>query len=252
MTTRLCLLVMLAGTLSYAADRQDVSILAYVNVSSGCQQNTVDFLNQLKAKYAPNVKLEMVDFGDGGKGTRRWQESGHRCMTIELNGMSMVKYPYQGKTQVRAFRQPAGFIWSHADLEHAVQAGLTGQLAAATEAEVEAAFVAAPVTNSVLVTNTRVQGKAQSLIKLNGFPVMRLYGQDASTRANNVAQTLRAWLMGKYSRGALTIKQNGSGWAVMTGSTKLITATAADAKAAGTSAKALAESWRKNVASSLK
>ena len=112
-------------------------IMAYVNVTSGCQQATVDLLRSLPTKY-PGVQVELVDFGDGGAGTKRWEAAGLRCMTIELNGHSIVKVPVNGADKIMAFHMPAGFYWTHEDLEQAVQAALAGKLQPATEDEWDA------------------------------------------------------------------------------------------------------------------
>lgn len=126
-----------------AAPAPAVHILAYINVTSGCQQATVDLLRSLPAKY-PGVAAELVDFGDGGAGTQRWEAAGLRCMTIEINGHSLVKWPVDGQTKFMAFRMPAGFYWDHEDLEQAVQAALAGKLQPATEQEWEQTAPATP------------------------------------------------------------------------------------------------------------
>ncbi|MEN6645176.1 MAG: hypothetical protein ABFE08_22260 [Armatimonadia bacterium] len=122
-----------------ATQAPPVKILAYINVSSGCQQETVDLLKSLPAKD-PRVQVEFVDFGDGGAGAQRWQDSGHKCMTIEINGSPNVKFKQGETTKVMSFRMPAGYIWTHPDLEAAVQAALEGNLQPATEDEVVAAM----------------------------------------------------------------------------------------------------------------
>jgi hypothetical protein len=111
-----------------------VNLRAYINVSSGCQTATVDYLHSLQQKY-PRLQLEIIDFGDGGAGLDRWQQSGHKCMTLELGGQSVVKYPVNGKSKAVSFRMPAGFLWSHEDLGQAVAAAMGGQLQPATEDE---------------------------------------------------------------------------------------------------------------------
>lgn len=121
------------------ADAPPVLILAYINVSSGCQQDTVDLLKAMPAQN-PRVQVEFVDFGDGGAGAQRWQDSGHKCMTIEINGSPNVKFEQGETTKVTSFRMPAGYIWEHPDLEAAVQAALAGTLQPATEEEVLAAM----------------------------------------------------------------------------------------------------------------
>jgi len=123
-----------ASTTVAGATPPAVKILAYINVSSGCQQPTVDLLRSLPSKY-PGVAVELVDFGDGDKGAARWENSGLKCMAIEINGHSIVKYPVNGATKVMAFRAPAGLYWTHEDLTAAVQAALKGMLQVATEEE---------------------------------------------------------------------------------------------------------------------
>lgn len=74
------------------------------------------------------------------RGAQRWQDSGHKCMTIEINGSPNVKFKQGETTKVTSFRMPAGYIWEHPDLEAAVQAALAGNLQPATEEEVIAAM----------------------------------------------------------------------------------------------------------------
>ena len=114
-----------------------VKIVAYINVSSGCQAATVAFLQSLPARY-PGVAVDLVDFGDGGPGMQRWQQAGLRCMTIQINGQSAVKFPVVGKMKVASFHMPAGFFWTHEDLEQAVQAAVQGKLQAATPEDLDA------------------------------------------------------------------------------------------------------------------
>lgn len=111
-----------------------VQILAYINISSGCQQATVDFLRALPQKYS-EVAVELVDFGDGGAGARRWEASGLKCMAILINGSPIVKYPTEKGLKVAAFLSPAGLFWTHEELEEAVKAALAGTLQPATEEE---------------------------------------------------------------------------------------------------------------------
>ena len=230
-----------------AAERQHVAIRAYINVSSGCQAATVDFLNGLKARYAPNVSLEMIDFGDQGRGLKRWQQSGNRCLTIELNGSSLVKFPYRRHLVAVGFRMPAGFNWTHADLEHAVQAGVRGELRPATEADVAAA--ARPVKLNVAVTTgrTRARGVSCATVLLNGNQALLIpAGASASAaakRASLAARALRQWLAKPVKPSALTVAPSAGGWKVLAGGSKIITATAQDGKAMGQSPQAVAEMW---------
>jgi hypothetical protein len=125
--------LLLVGCL--AAVAAPVKVIAYINVTSGCQKPTVDLLQQLERRNSADLKVEFVDFGDQGKGFQRWRESGYQCLTLEINGSPYAKFPEQSTPKVVAFKMPVGFLWTHADLEAAVAAALAGQLQPATEAE---------------------------------------------------------------------------------------------------------------------
>ena len=240
-----CLLLVLPVALPAAA--QKVSIRAYINVSSGCQAPTVDFLRQLKAKYAPAVSLELVDFGDGGEGAKRWQRSGHRCLAIEVNGSPLVKFPYQGKMRAVAFRMPVGFMWTHADLEHAVQAGLKGELQRATEAEVSAGQQATRLNAQVSTGQARLHGKRFAAVLINGHQAALIPVGKSTTaadkRASSAAKALRGWLAQPVKITDLTVKHTPSGWRVLAAGNTVITATAADGKALGKQPQAVVGAW---------
>ncbi len=235
----------LVPVLAWGAPRQNVAIRAYINVSSGCQAATVDFINGLKTKYAPNVSLEMIDFGDRGKGTRAWQQSGHRCMTIELNGSSLVKFPYNGKMQAVAFQMPVGFNWTHADLEHAVQAGVRGELQPATAAEVEAAAPPQLLRATVTAGSTTANGRRYATVVINGQIAVYIPGatSQASQRANQAVSVLKGWLVRPVKLSQLTVQQVTGGWKVLAGGKGVITATAADAQVYGEQSRQVAEGW---------
>ncbi|MEN6545395.1 MAG: hypothetical protein ABFE07_05070 [Armatimonadia bacterium] len=238
----------LVPTLVVAAPRrQPVAIRAYINVSSGCQAATVDFLNALKAKYAPDVSLEMIDFGDEGRGLKRWRQSGHRCLTIELNGSPLAKFPYQRKMAAVAFRMPVGFGWSHADLEHAVQAGLRGQLQRATEAEVAAAQRPAKLAATVSEGRVSLQGKSYASVLINGNRALLIPAGSgksaASKRAAAAATALRAWLARPVKPSDLTISPGSSGWRVLAAGKLVVTATTGDGKVLGRQPQTVATDW---------
>jgi len=235
----------LLPALVWGAPRQNVALRAYINVSSGCQAATVDFLNGLKATYAPHVSLEMIDFGDRGKGMRRWQQSGHRCMTIEVNGWSLVQFPYEGQTRAVAFQMPVGFNWTHADLEHAVQAGLRGELRQATAAEVAAAAPPRQLTATVAAGTTTANGRRYATVTVNGRIALYVPGPpaQASARAKAAAAALTAWLARPVKLSQLTVQQVTGGWKVLAAGKGVITATAADGQALSQQPRALAEKW---------
>jgi len=240
------LLALLPG-LALAAPRTPVTIRAYLNVSSGCQAATVDFLNALKARYAPEVKLEMVDFGDEGKGLKRWRAAGLRCQTIEINGSALVKFVHNAKPRVVAFRMPAGLQWTHTDLEQAVQAGLRGELQPATEAEVAAS--ARPVTIKATVRSSPLTQGGQPFIavRVNGVAALLVpVGDDraaATRRAAAAVAVLQSWLSQPVKLADLRVTPTASGAALVAAGKTVLIATAADSKRLRQPPLAVAEGW---------
>ncbi len=229
------------------AASQKVAVRAYINVTSGCQAATVAFLEGLQHRYAPRVTLEIIDFGDQGKGLQRWRQSGHRCMTIEVAGWDRVKFPYGGKTRAVAFRMPVGLHWTHADLEHAVQAALVGKLREASEGEVAVGETAMQVRAEVTTGSATAKGKRYAAVMINGnnavlIPAGGKRGA-ASGRAEAAAAALRKWLSGGVKPSDLVVAHAAEGWWVLAGGKRVVVATAADGKSMGMQPKALAEGW---------
>lgn len=103
-----------------------LSIVAYINQSSGCQTATETFLAQLAATYGDRLTLEIVDFG--GKGKDRWLADGMHCMGIMVNGSLEHTIWDRGAQISVTFRMPAGYLWQHHDLELLVRQTLDGVL----------------------------------------------------------------------------------------------------------------------------
>jgi hypothetical protein len=102
-----------------------VDIVAYINQTSGCQKPTETFLRKLDEKYGDRVTLEFVDFGTPD-GARRWRGDGLHCMGIRLNGSTKADIVRYGVPLTVAFEMPAGFMWTHEELETAVRQMLQG------------------------------------------------------------------------------------------------------------------------------
>jgi hypothetical protein len=223
-----------------------VRILAYINVSSGCQQPTVDLLQQLADENKGKVQLELVDFGDGDVGARRWQESGHSCMTIELNGSTHVKFPAAEGEKTLTFQMPEGFMWTHDDLKAAVAAGVEGKLQPVTAEAAAASEPARQVEASVTVKPPAGTGRPAQVL-LNGKPVVALYaaveGKSPAKRAQAAALVLRSWLSAPVKPSDLATKEVTGGWALTAIDKPIATATKADAEAAKGTPRKLADAW---------
>jgi hypothetical protein len=225
-----------------AAPAPSVKILAYINVSSGCQQSTVDLLKYFQQKYGRRLKLEFIDFGDGGSGSDRWQASGYHCMTIEINGSPIVKFPDGGTMKAVAFEMPAGFNWSLDDLSKAVTAAMAGKLQPATAAEAEGAETPQLRHAKVATAQETRNGQKFAEVTINGnLALMLPAAAQGKARAAAAAKALKSWLAKPVKGTDLHIKQAGKGWVVTAAGKPVVTLTGADAKAMGKPAQDLAK-----------
>lgn len=223
-----------------------VSILAYINVSSGCQEPTISLLQQLTEEHKGKVQLELVDFGDGGEGARRWQESGHTCMTIELNGSPYVKFPTPEGEKTVTFQLPEGFMWTHDELVAAVAAGLEGKLQTITKEEAAAAEPARLVRVTG-ATKAPAKPGMPTQVLLNDRPVIEFYdkldGKSPAKRAEAALLALRTWLHAPVKPTDLKTREGAKGWEVRALDKLVAVATPGDAKGAKTTPEKLAKSW---------
>ncbi len=224
-----------------------VKILAYINVSSGCQEPTIDVLKSLRKQYPDRVELELVDFGDEGRGNRRWKDSGHDCMTIEIDGSPLVKFPAGDGTKTVALRQPGGFWWTHDDLRAAVAAAVDGKLQRGTEEEAIAGQPARKVRAKVVIEEVKREGKAPARVLINErsailFRTSSTAGSP-SVRAEAAAKVIREWLDGPVKPNEIDRKEISGGWAVRVNGKVVAVATPADGKAAGGTPDQVAKKW---------
>lgn len=120
-----CLAVWMALGMAWGAEAPALRLTAYVNIASGCQRPTEQFLQDLARRYAGRVALEMVDFGSP-EGLKRWKADGLHCMAITLDGSSQATIVTKGVEVKVSFTMPAGHLWLHEELETAVRQRLDG------------------------------------------------------------------------------------------------------------------------------
>lgn len=111
--------------LALAATSAPLKITAYINVTSGCQKHTEDFLAKLAKTYGDKVQLEVVNFGSPA-GLERFKKDGMHCMGIRLDGQDESEIVFRGATLKVAFMKPVGIFWLHEELETAVRQRLEG------------------------------------------------------------------------------------------------------------------------------
>jgi hypothetical protein len=153
------------------ASDKPIPVKGYINVSSGCQQATVDLLKRM-AGQNPRLRLELIDFGQS-EGSRRWRADGFSCMTILINGHSTVTYGAPGERQIVTFQFPPGFQWTPQDLEAALKAALDGSIYYGEEAgatTVESRMPTLRITSRESVIN----GKKVGEVVINGQVAVRL------------------------------------------------------------------------------
>lgn len=106
------------------AARHKAHVVAYINVTSGCQRPTEAVLKRLADRYKGLLKLEVVDFG--GTGRARWLRDGMHCMGIRINGNIVAKIVEKGVPLTVRFQMPAGYNWTLDELEIAIRQAIEG------------------------------------------------------------------------------------------------------------------------------
>jgi len=229
-----------------------IKITAYINVSSGCQVETVQLLNKLAMDNRDLVDVELVDFGSP-EGEQRWRDDGLDCMAILFNGSPAAKFPGKdGKIKTVAFFMPAGLGWEHQDLEDAFAAIRAGKFRILTEEEARAELTPEPVTLNVSVKQTSNAAEVQ----VNGVPVFVLKashaGKSPAQRAQEAKAALLEWSSHPVDPSHLSLIPKGDSVLLLAGDTKVIEVTPNDAKKAGQStAKELGTQWLRNLRSAV-
>ena len=227
--------------------RPTARIIAYINVSSGCQEPTIELLEGFRKQYPGRIHLGIVDFGDEGTGTQEWKEAGYDCLTIEVNNSDIARFMVDGQEKVVAFRQPVGFWWTHEDLKAAVAAAVSGTLQTGTEEEAFAGRPPREVKADVVVEEVKREGKIYARVLIDERPAIRIQvaadGQSPVQRAETAAEVLRAWISVPVAPNQIDRHKVKGGWAVRVDEKVVAIATEADAKAAKTSSSQLAKKW---------
>ena len=169
-----------------------VQITAYIQVSSGCQQPTVDLLERLDAG-AERLSLELIDFGSED-GLKRWREAGHDCMTILIDGHETVTFGEEGHRRIVTFSYPPGFQWTLEDLETSIKDALAGNLYLGEE-EGATRILSRMPTLRITGRESEVDGQKVGEVSINGRPAITLRteydGLPPLQRAEQAASRLR-------------------------------------------------------------
>lgn len=226
------------------AQPEKMKITAYINVTSGCQAETVALLEELVADHAAKVELELIDFGST-EGADRWRQDGLECMTLLFDGSPVLRYPgTEGQSRVVVFSMPAGFSWTHEDLQDAFAAIAQGTAEVLTEEQARAALAPKQVD---LRTAVRQEGDA-AIVEINDTPVLKITaGADEKTpldRAKATQEAIDDWARQPIHTSQLSVVDLDGAISIAAKGEPIIAVTKADAKAAGIEpAKQLAVEW---------
>ena len=225
-----------------------IQITAYINVASGCQEPTVKLVNELAMKYHDLVDMEMVDFGSP-EGEERWREDGLDCMTLLFNDSPVLRFPEQdGKSKTVVFAMPAGFSWTHEDLEQAFSAMKDGKLEILSEEEAKREF--APQSIELETAVRKLDGAAE--VQINGAPIFTVQAEAAgsapSERAERARAAIEQWAQEPIHPSQLALVSADKETSIQAKGIEIIRVTQADAKAAKAKGpKQLANEWLKGI-----
>lgn len=239
------------------SESDKIKITAYINVTSGCQAETVELVDRLGMDYADLIDMEMVDFGSP-EGEQRWRSDGMDCMGILFNDSPVLKFPGEdGKPKTVVFFMPAGFNWTHDDLKQAFAAMKTGDLEILTEEQARQELVPKPVEIHTHVRDVDGHGELQ----INGTPILTVKAEaDGKTpiqRAQAAKAAIDEWTKDPVHPSQLSIaaKATGEGKGgptILAKDIKIIQITKQDAKDAGVETpKQLANEWLKPLKTSI-
>lgn len=223
---------------------EKMKITAYINVTSGCQAETVALLKKLVADHAAKVDLELIDFGST-EGADRWRQEGLECMTLLFEGSPVLRFPGpEGQSRVVVFSMPAGFSWTHEDLQDAFTAIDQGTLEVLTEEQARTALAPKQVD---LRTAVRKEGNA-AIVEINNSPVLKITAgagdKTPMDRAKATQEAIDAWASQPIHPSQLSVVDLDGTISISAQGKPIIAVTKADAKAAGIEpAKQLAVEW---------
>lgn len=227
-------------------------LTAYIEMTSGCQKATIDAMEKAQSEYAGKIEFDVVDFGDGGAGAKRWQDSGIGCMALVFGDSYMGAWEQDGKLKVIDFRTPPGFNWTIEDFNQALAAFAAGTLREPTEEEAKNVQHLEPV--AVIAKGQAVKaddGSEIGQLLIGANVVVELTapaaGMSASARAKAAAKALEDWTGKPYKPSELGMKKDNGNIVISAGELVILTVTKADADAAGKPLSKVAAGWHKGI-----
>jgi hypothetical protein len=221
-----------------------ITVRAYINVSSGCQQKTVDLLQRLDREN-DRLTVEMIDFGSP-EGNRRWREDGLSCMTILVNEHKTVTFGDPGHRRIVTFQYPPGFQWIPEDLERSIKDALAGKLFYGEEpgaTKIESRLPTLHLTSRQATLGGRKVGE----VLINGQVAIRFrttyQGLPPLQRAEQAVGRIKRLLAGSFTPGQLRVTKVDSEVVLAAVDKVICVADAPQARLVGTTPIELAKSW---------
>ena len=224
-----------------------VTITAFLNTDTPCQQPTIDYLEQLEAEDPDRVQVEIVNISDPGPGRDRFEEAGLDSVAIMIDGQTTVSWEGEQDRRIISFMHPAGFAWTHEDLGQAVAAALRGELRPADPAEAHGVHL---MDVSVRGQSIRISDGSRETGQLVindeiALEISAASGEsDPAQRVTEAAARLSEALATPFTPNQLRLKRVDRGIAVMAEEVQLLVATQEDAEAEGVEPETLADRWR--------
>ncbi|MEA3403396.1 MAG: hypothetical protein U9R79_19295 [Armatimonadota bacterium] len=225
-----------------------VELTAYINVTSGCQEPTVELLKELAQQYDDVIDMEVIDFGSP-EGNERWREDGLKCMALMFDGSPVVRIPGEdGEKRTVIFYFPVGFSWTHQDLKQTFAAIAAGEAEILSEEEARKALAPVPVEVEVEVREV-AQGAE---VVMNGEVAFTITqeagGKTPLQRAQAAREALEEWTSEPVHTTQLSVMDAEKGWSILAEGKELIRVYPADADAAGVEqGKKHAAEWMKGI-----
>jgi hypothetical protein len=222
-------------------------LTAYINVASGCQDWTVDLVNDLDEQYE-SIDVEIVDFGTP-EGMKRLNEDGVSCMALLFDGSPVVRLPGEdGEGQVVTFFFPVGFGWTHEDLKQAFAGIDSGEAEILSEDEARDALAPEAVEIAVTVEETDEGASVLMNDMVVGTITEEAGGNTPMERAEATRDAIEEWTSEPVHPRQLGMTDADDGWSITGRGEELVHLYKADAKAAGVEpGKKLARDWFKAV-----
>lgn len=224
-------------------------VTAYLDLARGCMSETEHILEEATAEYSDELDIRILDISER-PGTTQSGAATLQEPAIFFGGNHTVSWPPKtGPPRVVRFTLPPGYYWRRADLRAALEALARGRLRAATEDELKN-LRKLPPKKIEIAGQTFRKGSQPPVgqLLINGELVVSITQgtgkKGPGARMKAAVGVLKKWTEEWYSPTQLAVEAEADEAVLKADGTPVLTATAADAQAAGVSTpEVLAQQW---------